>query len=421
VNTPDKKRLLSNFLSLSVLQGANYILPLITLPYLVRVLGPEKFGLIAFAQAFIQYFNILTDYGFNLSATREIAIHRENKDKISEIFSSVMLIKFGLLLLSFVIMSAIVFSFGKFKADWVIYYLTFGMVVGQTLFPVWFFQGMERMKYITFLNILAKLIFTIAIFVFVHETSDYIYVPLINSLGFIVAGVMAMWIIFKDFDVRYTKSTLVSVIYQLKEGWYIFISTVAISLYTISNTFILGLFTNNTIVGYYAAAEKIIKAVQGLIGPISQSIYPYVSKLVNESKEKGVKFIKKVTILIAGFGFGLSLTIFIFSGSIVNTLLSNKYEPSISILRILSFLPFVIGLSNIFGIQTMLTFNYKKAFSKILIAASIINIVLLLILIPFYKGIGTSMAVLISEIFVTGSMFIFLNKKGIKILEGKIV
>lgn len=421
INTKDKKILLSNFFSLSVLQGAIYLLPLITLPYLVRVLGPEKFGLIAFAQSFIGYFSILANYGFNLSATREISIHRENKEKVSEIFSSVMIISFCLLILSFIIMTIIVFSFYKFKRDWLIYYLTFGMVAGQVLFPQWFFQGMEKMKYITLLNIIAKLIFTISIFVFVHKVSDYIYVPLINSLGFLVAGIIAIWTVFRDFKINFIIPSLEQIKHQLEEGWYIFVSTVAISSYTISNTFILGLLTNNTIVGYYSAAEKIIRAVQGLLSPISQSVYPYISRLVSESRERGLKFIRKVTFLIGGVSFILSLTIFIFADLIVKILLGSQYIDSIIILKILSFLPFIIALSNMFGIQTMLTFNYKKAFSNILICAGIINILLAFILVPLYQNIGISFAVLISEIFVTVSMFIYLQRKGIKLLEGKIV
>jgi len=419
--TEARGRLFENFFSLSFLQVANYIFPLITLPYLVRVLGPEKFGLISFAQAFTGYFMILTDYGFNLSATREIAIYREDKEKISEIFSSVMVIKFFLFLLSLGIMSGIVFTFEKFRQDWEIYYLTFGMVLGQVLFPIWFFQGMERMKYITFLNILAKLIFTIAIFVFVRKVGDYLYVPLLNSLGFIVAGVLGLWIIFKDFGIEFRMPSWEGIKYQLKEGWYIFISTVAISLYTISNTFILGLFTNNTIVGYYSAAEKIIKAIQGLLGPISQTIYPHVSKLMYESKEYGIKFLRKVTLLIGSFSFVLSLIIFIFADLIVGIVLGSQYTESVIVLRILAFLPFIIGLSNIFGIQTMLTLNFRKAFSNILISASFLNLVLAFILVPSLKHIGISISVLISEIFVTLSMFIFLRSKGIKILEGKIV
>jgi len=417
----DRKRLLENFFSLSVLQGANYILPLITLPYLVRVLGPEKFGLIAFAQSFIQYFNIFTDYGFNLSATREISIYRDNKEKVSEIFSSVMIIKLALLILSFIIMSVVVFSFEKFRKDWLIYYLTFGMVIGQVLFPVWFFQGMERMKYITFLSIIAKLIFTVCIFVFVRRVSDYIYVPLINSIGFIAAGILGIGIALKDFKIYFKMPTLFAIKHQLKEGWYIFISTIAISLYTVSNTFILGLFTNNTIVGYYSAAEKLIKAVQGLLGPISQTIYPYISKLVNESKEKGIKFIRKVILMVGSFSFVLSLSICVFANIIVNIFLGSKFYESVHVLRILAFLPFIIGLSNIFGIQTMLTFNHKKAFSNILIAASIINIALAFVLVPLYKHIGISFAVLISETFVTISMLIYLQRNGIRILEGKLV
>ncbi len=417
----DKKRLVESFFSLSVLQGVNYLLPLITLPYLVRVLGPEKFGLIMFAQAFIMYFNILTDYGFSLSATREISIHRDDKEKVSKIFSSVMTIKFGLLILSFILMSIIVFSFEKFRQDWIIYYLTFGIVIGQAMFPVWFFLGMEKMKYITFLNVTAKLIFTISIFIFVHNVSDYIYVPLINSLGFLLAGVWALGVVIKNFNVDFKLVSIENIKYQLKEGWYIFISTVAISLYTVSNTFILGLFTNNTIVGYYSAAEKLMRAAQGLLTPISQSIYPYMSKLVNESKRKGIQFIRKTTYVIGSATFLLSLVIFMFADIIVEIILGNQYMESVTVLRILAFLPFLIGLSNIFGIQTMLTFNYKKAFSNILIAASIINIILSLLLIPQYKQIGTSFSVLISEVFVTLTMFVYLQIKGIRILEGKIV
>jgi len=416
-----RKRLIENFLSLSVLQIANYILPLITLPYLVRVLGPEKFGLIAFSQAFIGYFMILTDYGFNLSATRDISINRENKEKVSEIFSSVMIIKLALMVISLILMSIIIFSFEKFRQDWIVYYLTFGMVVGQVLFPVWFFQGMEKMKYITFLNILAKVIFTVAIFVFVKEASDYLYVPLLNSLGFIIAGILGLWIVFKDFEVSFKFVGLEELKRQLKEGWYIFLSTVAISLYTISNTFILGLFTNNAIVGYFAAAEKIVKAVQGLLGPVSQTIYPYISKLMNESVELGIKFIRKATFIIGGISFGLSLILFIFADSVINILLGPKYYDSVAVLKILAFLPFIIALSNILGIQTMLTLNYKKEFSSILILASIVNIISALIMVPILKHIGISLSVLLSEIFVTISMIHFLNKKGIKIIGAKLV
>jgi len=413
----DRKRILENAISLYILQGLNYILPLITMPYLVRVLGPEKFGLISFSQAFIQYFVILTDYGFNLSATREISINRENKAKVSEIFSTVMIIKFFLLVVSFIIMSIIVFSFERFRKDWIVYYLTFGIVIGQVLFPVWFFQGMERMKYITGLNAVSKIFFTVTIFIFVHKSSNYIYVPLINSLGFLIAGILSMWFIFKNFNIFPYLPKMSEIKYQLSEGWYVFVSTVAISLYTISNTFILGLFTNNIYVGYYAAGEKIIRAVQGLLTPVSQAIYPYISKLIVNSKEKGIDFLKKITLLIGVVSFILSLSLYFFSPIIVKFILGYQYEKSIYVLRILAFLPFLIALSNIFGIQTMLPLNYKKAFTTILVSASIINIILTSILSPIFKHIGVSISVFVSELFVTVTMFLFLQRKGINLLR----
>jgi PST family polysaccharide transporter len=400
VNTKEKKTLLENFVALSALQGANYILPLITLPYLVRVLGPEKFGLVAFAQAFVGYFQIITDYGFNLSATREISINRENKEKVSEIFSSVMVIKSFLFLLSLIIMSVVIFFFKKFRQDPSIYYITFGMVLGQTIFPAWFFQGMEKMKYITFLNILAKLIFTVAIFVFVRESSDYLYVPLLNSLGFIIAGILALWILVKDFGVRFYIPKIVSVNHQLKEGWYIFISTVAISFYTISNTFILGLFTNNTIVGYYSAAEKLVRALQGLWGSVSQTLYPYFSKLFNQDQKKAKETLLRVLGLSSVITFLISFFACCLAPFFIPLVLGREYLSSVYVFQILVFVIFAVGINNILGIQGLVSFGYGKQFSLVVIIAAIINLILNIVLISKFGILGPAISTISTEFFI---------------------
>ncbi len=367
-NTEDKKRLFSNFLSLSILQGANYILPLLTLPYLVRVLGPEKFGLIMFAQAFVQYFVILTDYGFNLSATREISIHRDNKEKVSEIFSSVMIIKFSLLIISFIILTLIVFSFEKFRKDWLIYYLTFGMVVGQVLFPIWFFQGIEKMKYITFLNILAKSIFTIAIFVFVHKISDYIYVPLLNSLGFIIAGILALWIVFKDFGIRGYIPNLKALTQYLKESTQFFLSRISISIYTFTNTFVLGLFTNNTMVGYYSIAEKLYIALQQIYQPIVNTLYPYVAHAKNISLYKKIfKLVNLTNVIVV-------IILFLLANVVINTIFGEGLNTSVNIFRILLISAVIVVPSILLGYPFLAALGYAKYANMSVVLGSLIHL-----------------------------------------------
>ncbi|MDK2791076.1 MAG: hypothetical protein PWP15_1596 [Methanothermococcus sp.] len=406
----EKRRLLENFMSLSILQVANYILPLITLPYLVRVLGPDKFGLISFAQAFIGYFSILTNYGFNLSATREISINRENQEKVSEIFSAVITIQLLLTILSFIIMTLIMFSSTKFSKDWLLYFYTFGMVVGQVLFPVWFFQGMERMKYITFLNITAKLIFTVAIFIFIHKSSDYIYVPLINSLGYLIAGVISLWIIFKDFGVKFTLPSFENIKYHLKEGWHIFISTVAVSLYTTSNTFILGLFTNNTIVGYYSAAERLVRAVQGLWSPVSQTIYPYFSKLYNQDQGKAKQLLVRVLGIAAMITFLISTLGCLSAPFFLPLVLGKEYLPSVPVFQILVFVIFAVGINNILGIQGLVSFGYGYKFSQVVIIAGIVHLTLLFVLIPKFDYLGPAIATILSELFICVIEYIILKR-----------
>jgi polysaccharide transporter, PST family len=405
------KLLFENFMSLSALQTAGYIIPLITLPYLVRVLGPEKFGLVMFAQAFATYFVLLTEYGFKLSATREVSINRNNKEKISEIFCSVYFVKMTLLLISFLIFTTLVFSIPRFNVEHLVFMFSFIMVLGNLIFPVWLFQGMEKMKYITIINVLVKTVFVIPIFLFIKSQSDYAYVPLINSLGFLVSGIIAFYWGIKIFRIKLFLPSVQHIVHQFKEGWYIFISTIAISLYTTSNVFILGLFTNNTIVGYYSAAEKLINAARGLLHPVSQSIYPHISRLASESKEKALIFIKKLIKIIGGGTLILSLIIFILATPIINLALGSQYQQSIVILRILASLPFIIGLSNIFGIQLLLPFNIKKLFTLSIVIPSILHIALLFFVSFLYKEIGVAILVIFTEtsilLFRVGGIYLF--------------
>ncbi len=419
VSVNNRERLISNFLSLFSVQIVNYILPLITVPYLVRVLGPEKFGLIAFSQAFIQYFVLVTDYGFNLSVTREISINRDDEEKISKIFSSVMFIKVALMALSFLLLCLLVFSFNKFRTEWLVYLLTFGMVVGNVLFPIWLFQGMERIKQIAALNIVAKAFFTVSVFFFIRSQSDYVYVPLINSLGFIIAGLISLWMISREFGVRYKTPTFAEIKHQLHEGWHIFASTIAISLYTVSNTFILGIFTNNTIVGYFNAGERVIRAVAGLINPLTQTVYPHICNLVSKSKEDALIFIRKIA-RIASIPFLLiSIFFFIFATQISDVILGEQYKESIKVIRILSPLPLIICLTNVFGIQTLLSFGLRNVYLKTTILACTLSIILALFLVKPFQHIGISFVSLIVEFFIASYMFFALNSHGLKVIQFK--
>lgn len=410
-NTEEKQRLLSNILSLGVLQGANYLLPLLTLPYLVRVLGPEYFGLLAFVGATIAYLSLITDYGFNLSATRQISIHRNNQARISDIFCSVMIIKVALMLVSFLLMALLVFSVETFRQYWQVYFVTFGAVIGQVLFPVWFFQGMEKMKYITYLNLMSKTFFTLSVFIFVQEKTDYIWVPILTSTGYIAAGIGSLYIIKKEFFIDFKWQNWQLIKYQLIDGWHVFFSSIAISLYTVTTIFIVGLFVNSMAVGYFSAADKIIQALKGLYTPVSQAIYPLIGKKMHENRLEGLAFVRKVMCIVGSVMFFVSLIVFFYAEQIVGLLLGEQYMQSVVLLKIMAFLPFVICISNFLGVQFMLNIGLKKEFSVIVLLMAIFGMLNSVFFISIFKEGGAAFALLITEILVTVLFLIIVRKR----------
>lgn len=412
----NNKVLVKNFTSLSLLQLANYIFPVITLPYLVRVLGPEKYGLINFAAAFSAYFVIITDYGFNLSATQEISVNRNDKEKVSEIFSSVLTIKIILFFLSSGIFFLIVNMFELFSNDAGLYSIMFIGVVGIVLFPLWVYQGVEKMKYILIINVAIRSVTIVSIFLLVKVENDYLLLAVIYTITQVMTGITGLFFAIRKFDLRYLFPSKVQLLEQLKKGWNLFLSSIWINLYTTSNVFILGLFAPNSVVGYYSAADKVRIAFQGILSSMSQSVFPYVNKLLAESYQKFLSFNRKLLKISVMIGIIISSSLFLFAEPIVKIVLGNEYSPSVIVLRIIAWLPLIIFLSNVFGIQTMLPLNYQKKFSQILFLAALINLMISFSIVPSYFEIGTAVSMLVTEIFVTLSFFIFIRMKRIPVI-----
>lgn len=365
----DKKKLVSNFFSLSALQGINMILPLITLPYLVRVLGVENFGLVNFAVSLIMYFNILISFGFELSATREISINRENKEKISEIFSTVMLIKATMLLASFIILSILIVFVNFFRENILLYYATFGVVVGNVLFPSWLFQGMERMKYITYVNVISKVIFTVLIFVLIKKETDFVYVPILNSLGIIIGGFYALWLSFKLFSIKLFLPKKTVIISQLKDSFHFFLSRLANNGSRYFATTIIGLYFGNLVVGYYVMVEKLFYAFMSLGSVVSQTIYPYMSRT------KNIRFFKKTLLLITLVSIVLIIPTIYFNENLL-LLIFDQQDKMLSKIFVVVFSGAIFSIiSALIGYPLLAAFGYIKYANNSLIYASVIYII----------------------------------------------
>ena len=411
----NNKNLVQNFTSLSVLQISNYIFPLIVLPYVVRVLGPDKYGLVQFAAAFSTYLQLICDYNFALTGTRLISQNRNDQKKLSEIFSSIIFIKIILFLVTLVLFIVIILSIEKFSIDSMVYILSAGMVLGSVLSPLWFFQGIEKMKYITIIQVSVRIVATIFIFLFIQTKSDYLVLVIINSSAQIAIGLTGLAVSIIVFKVKVLIPEKGMMINILKHGWNVFLSSIWINFYTTSNTFLLGLFTNNTIVGYYAGADKIRIAFQGIHSTLSLSVFPFVSNLVKESYEKFINFNRKLLKLSGAGGLIISVLLFVFANPITNLILGKDFKDSSDLLRIISVLPFLISFSNVFGIQTMLPLGFDKSFNKIIGLSALLHIILLFVIIPVYFAEGVAYTVVLTELIVTVSMYIFLRFKKINL------
>lgn len=397
IGPKERMVVMSNFASLSALQTITYLLPVIILPYLFRVIGPEKFGLIAFAQAFVQYFMILTDYGFNISATKEISLCRNEHSKVCNVFSSVMTVKIVLAILSLLVLGVLVYFVPKFRNDWLVYALSFGAVLGNTIFPVWFFQGTEKMKYIANLNIVGGIILAVFIFSFVKGPQDYLLVPSIYSCVFLVTGILGQYIVFRRFRVSFKFQAYKNLRQQLKGGWDIFISISAINAYTTTRVFTLGLLTNNTVTGFYSIAEKIANFFQTFpLASFSQALFPRLSKIFHRNKLKALKIMQRLQQITIYTSLICIPLIFMFAHLVVRLICGGDYLETVLSLRLLLISIFFIS-ANAFRVQFLLVCGKTHIYSRIHVIMAMVGLPLIFLLIYAFSYVGAAVATVAIE------------------------
>jgi PST family polysaccharide transporter len=369
------------------------------------VIGPEKFGLIAFAQALIQYFLIVTDYGFSLTATRRISVFRDEKKKIWQIFSAVMSVKLMLSALSFLVLVLLVYLVPRFNQDPLVYLFSFGVVVGNTFFPVWYLQGTEKMKYIAVINIITAALYTLAIFAFVKGPADYLDVPALNSLFALISGTIGLYITIRKFKVKFIVQSYEKIKDEFTEGWDVFVSIVAINAYTATRVFAVGLLTNNIITGYYSIAERIAGFIQTFpLYSLSQALFPRISKIFRQSEERALKMMYKfqnTTMIVYAMALPV---IFFLTPWVVKVFCGQEFGEVVLATRILLISVFFI-VSNAFRVQFLLVFERPDIYSKIHLTAAIIGLPLIFILINSFSYVGAAVSTIILEAGIFGMTY----------------
>ena len=403
-----------NLIALFILQGSNYLLPLLTIPYLARTLGAENFGNILFVQAIIYYFVVLTDYGFNLSATHSASQLRDAKQlkKLHQLFSTVIIVKTGLMLSGLAFLTFYLYLINREHEDNILYLIAYIAVIGSVLHPVWFFQGIGLTDALALISIISRASMVALIFVLVKDSNDSVLALTLQSAGTLLAGIFSLIYLYQRNLIKPHLSSFSEMREEIHKGWHLFTSNIAVNLYTTTTTVILGIMTGPVSVAYFVSAEKIIKAFQGLFIPISQACYPHIARLTQKSEHQALRFIGNLALIQGSLTLCLGLLIFCTAEPLIMMVFGQGYAESADMLKWMAFLPFIVGLSNIFGIQTMLNFGMNALFSRILIISGIIHIIILFIFIQKYDEEGAAISILITESIITLTMALRLHRAG---------
>jgi PST family polysaccharide transporter len=391
-----------NAAALYGVQCSRKLIPLAAAPYLARVLRPEGWGEVAVVTSMAELVAILIEFGFNLSATRSIARYREDAVQRGQIATGVLCAQ-ALLAVTGAAAAVIMSRFIPLLRDHP-RLLACGLVYAfaQGFSPLWYFQGMERLRLAAGLETGAKLAALGALFIFVHSPQHVWRALAIQALSPFAMMLVGIPLALASSVPAAPQWRVVKAV--LADGWHMFAFRSAESLYGVANAFLLGLYAPPVTVGYFSAAEKVSKATAGLLNPIRESLYPRISHLVHRDPAEASRLSRIGTAAMIGAGFVFSVCLFTFAGFIITKLMGGRFEPAVQVLQILSPLPLLLGVTFASGQLWLIPRQKDQVVLRVVWRAGLANLMLSFLLAPRWGHLGMAVAVLGSECLVATNM-----------------
>ncbi|TVP51362.1 MAG: flippase [Mongoliibacter sp.] len=407
-----RNKSIQNFIFLVIIQASNILISLISMPLLIQSLGVDQFGLVNLALSVIILLNILVGFGYNLSGPREVAIQQGNKEQLSHLFSNIISSKILMAACASLLILIGVYVLDLFKEYQTILVFSCLLLFSEATLPLWFFQGMEKMKLISITNVFSKLLFLMGIVLFIHHPEQAKWVNFLLGGSGLAINLLLLLYVHYEMEIRFYKPRFAQVFHSLKENSLLFLSNLATHVSTNGGLIILSFFSVAATLGMFSLAERITMVLRMLPSLIIQAIYPNASKLYHDNLPHFFNFLKKTYLIALLLGIGLSMFTFFTAGFIVEILAKERLEEAILFLKILAFVPFLACL-NIINVTMLLVTDQKDQLFKASWQICIYMLIASVGLTSQLGGIGLCIALLSTEvvIFLICTILIYKNNK----------
>lgn len=403
------KSIKRNFLYNILLNISSVIFPLITAPYVSRVLEPDGVGLNNFASTYAGYFALVAVLGIPTYGVREVAKNKLDKSALTELVSQLMSIAVLTTLCVSIVYILTLLLIGQLSENFIIFLLA-GFVMYLSPFKInWYYQGIEEFGFITFRSLVIKTLSIIAMFIFVREKDDLIIYIILGVLGGVAGDI---WNYTKMYKAGIKPHfTLKGLKQHISPLFILFASSIAVSIYTVLDTIMLGFIADYKEVGFYSSAMHMSKVLLSAITSLSIVAVPRVSSYVkNKEYEKINDLMNKSFSVVSFLAFPAAIGMACLSPFFVPLFFGERFLGAVFPLMILSMLIIAIGLNNLTGVQVLIGMGLDKLFLYSVLTGTISNFVLNMVLIPLYGAVGASISSIFAETLILGVTSFYVYK-----------